>query len=199
MENNNTIAYNDANEWLVRNGYECKDTYQATNGKIYCEYRSNAGLIYRLPTADGFDKSEQKLFINHMKGNTKMKVTFTLQDLQSIPKQKWLDYIGKHATQDVINDMYEWHNKWGKSGEDRNTDGYRISPDGYGILILTFVEDKINSDRLNEYSRRNDLWVFESIMLDMNWLVRALFKLGFDSPLVIANKVVEMLNELMNS
>jgi len=197
----NTIAYNDATDWLVKNGYECKEIihYQSVNGKTYFEYISNAGLIYRLPTLDGFDKSEQKMFINYMKGNTNMKTTFTLQDLQSIPKQKWLDYIEKHATQDVIDDMYEWHEKYGTSDEYRELDGYRLAPDGFGILILSFLGEKILSDKTNKHFRNNNEYVFEDIMQDMNTLVRHIFRFNLDSPLAIANKVVEMLNELMNS
>lgn len=128
-----------------------------------------------------------------------MKTTFTLQDLQSIPKQKWLDYIEKHATQDVVAGMYEWHKKWGKSGEDREREEYRVWPKGYGILILTFIEEKIYSKNISEYDKQEEKYVFPEIMKDMNYLVMSIFKLNFDSPLLIANKVVEMLNELMNS
>ena len=128
-----------------------------------------------------------------------MKTTFTLQDLQSIPKQKWLDYIEKHATQDVIDDMYEWHEKYGTSDEYRELDGYRLAPDGFGILILSFLGEKILSDKTNKHFRNNNEYVFEDIMQDMNTLVRHIFRFNLDSPLAIANKVVEMLNELINT
>lgn len=71
----NTIAYNDAQDWLIKNEYECTDNYRSTNGKTYFEYRTNAGLIYRLSTPEHFDSCEQELFINYMKGNTKMKTS----------------------------------------------------------------------------------------------------------------------------
>jgi hypothetical protein len=199
MDNNNIIAFNDANEWLVRNGYDYQTSYQSTNGKTYFEYKSNAGLIYRLPSKMDFSIAEQELFRNYIKGNIKMKTTFTLQDLQSIPKQKWLDYIEKHATQDVIDDMYEWHESHGKSDEYRELDGYRLAPRGFGILILSFLGEKILSDKTNKHFRNNDEYVFEDIMQDLNTLVRHIFRLKLDNPLLIANKVVEMLNELMNS
>ena len=155
----NIIAFNDATEWLVRNGYDYNTAYQSINGKTY----------------------------------------FELKEIQSIPKQKWLNYIEKHATKEVIKDMYEWHESHGKSDEYRELDGYRLAPRGFGILILSFLGEKILSDKTNKHFRNNDEYVFEDIMQDLNTLVRHIFRMNLDSPLVIANKVVEMLNELMAS
>jgi hypothetical protein len=95
--------------------------------------------------------------------------------------------------------MYEWHNNNGKSNEYRELDGYRLSPKGFGILILSFLGEKIISDHTNKHFYNNDEYVFEDIMQDMNTLVRYIFRLNLESPLVIANKVVEMINELMNN
>lgn len=204
----NTIAYNDAQEWLVKNGYEYKELihFQATNGKTYFEYRSNAGLIYRLPTLDGFDKSEQKMFINYMKGNTKMKTTFTLQDILSIKKDTWLEFIKSKMSDDEKKAMQCANDRWKVIATANNGD---LLIDQYSINIsskticLNFYDDRLF---LTHCGASDDFIKFNASTLSLNDLMKiitqlviVLYNLDAGDPVTIANKVVEMLNEMINN
>ena len=204
----NTIAYNDAQDWLLKNGYECKELihYVSTNRKTYFEYRANGGLIYRLPTADGFDKFEQDLFRNYIKGNTNMKTTFTLQDILSIKKDTWLKFIKSKMSDDEKKSMQCANDRWKliatASNGDLLIDQYSVNIASKNIC-LNFYDDHLFlthcgvSDDFIKFNastlRLNDL------MKIINQLVIVLYDLDVGDPSDVGNKVTFVLNELINN
>lgn len=57
-----------------------------------------------------------------------MKTTFTLQDIWSIKKNTWLNFIKKHMSRDQIKSMEECNNNWHslEFKENKEIDKYRI-------------------------------------------------------------------------
>lgn len=205
----NIIAWNDANTWLVRNGFEYQDTYKDINGKTYFEYRhkdshdSNLGLIYRLPIEKDFNSREQQLFNSYSKNikSNNMKQEFTLQDILSIKKQTWLDWIKKHLTADEQKEMEEYNITANKHNEphDEFKDQYCVKEKMFVQFhddhIMPFMNFWIKSYN-EEIVKKPDDGIQQLLEL-ITRLITLLCKVNPSNPLQVAEKVTSVLNELL--
>jgi hypothetical protein len=135
-----------------------------------------------------------------------MKTTFTLQDILSIKKDTWLEFIKSKMNDDEKKAMQCANDRW-KSIATANDEELLI--DQYSVNIasknicLNFYDDHLflthcgtNEDFIK--FNANNLKV-NDLMKVITQLVIVLYDLNAGGPVSIANKVVEMLNELMNS
>jgi hypothetical protein len=150
-----------------------------------------------------------------------MKTTFTLQDILSIKKDTWLNFIKKHLTDDQIKSMEESNHHWHNLALDRHheLDKYTVFTGNFfeyanreksskDIVLsfyknLLFIDGVALSNGYCEYRAKQMEECPESGLLELmkiiTQLVIVLYNLDAGDPLAISNKVVEMLNELINS
>ena len=150
-----------------------------------------------------------------------MKTTFTLKDILSIKKDTWLEFIKSKMNSDQIKSMEEFNNHWHNLSFEghQEIDKYRIFTGNFfeyadgekssKTILISFYKDLLFidvaglSDGCCEYYAKRMEECPEAGLLELmkiiTQLVIVLYNLDAGDPLAIANKVTEMLNELMNS
>ncbi len=75
-----------------------------------------------------------------------MKTTFTLQEILSIKKQTWLEWIKEHLTEDEQKKLYTENEKWKKIATNDNgellVDQYYINT-ASGSMAINFYNDHL--------------------------------------------------------
>jgi hypothetical protein len=137
---------------------------------------------------------------------TNMKTTFTLQDILSIKKDTWLEFIKSKMSDDQKKAMEHASDRW-KLIETANNEELLI--DQYSVNIasknicLNFYDDHLF---LTHCGTNEDFIKFNASNLKVNDLMKVitqlvivLYDLNAGDPCDVANKVTSMLNELINN
>lgn len=150
-----------------------------------------------------------------------MKTTFTLQDILSIKKDTWLEFIKSKMNSDQIKSMEEFNNHWHNlSFEGRQEiDKYRIFTGNFfeyadgekssKTIFISFYKDLLFidvvglSDGYCEYYAKQMEECPEAGLLELmkiiTQLVIVLYNLDLGNPITVGTQVSVMLNELINN
>jgi hypothetical protein len=130
-----------------------------------------------------------------------MKQEFTLQDILSIKKQTWLDWIKTHLTEDEQKEMEEYNISVNRHNEphDEFKDQYMIKR----AIVVQFHNDHITPYQnwwiksYNEEIIQKPTEGIKQLMELINRLITLLCEVNLGNPLQVAERVTEVLNELL--
>lgn len=136
--------------------------------------------------------------------------TFTLQDILSIKKDTWLDFIKKHLTDNQVKHMEDSFLSWQQEKEENEIESRYKIHNKRGDLIIVFYNDHIMPDMPTYKQYCYELYEqyflkkfknssLEGLMRLIIKLIQILFDLDTTNPPQATEKVLTVLSELIKN